>query len=363
MVPLSDVDTPALLLDRQRLDQNLERMRTRAEELGVRLRPHMKTAKSAEVARRVVGHNGAITVSTLAEAEYFFDAGFTDILYAVGIAPTKLDRVAGLRSRGADLQVIVDSPAVAAAVAEHGEHRVWIEIDSDGRRAGVSPADDETLVEIAACLGERLVGVLTHCGGSYDSGDDLERLGFARMERDAALEAANVLRAARIRCDQVSVGSTPTITIADDLTGVTEVRPGVYMFMDLFQAGLGVCDVEDIAVSVKATVVGSRPDGVVIDAGALALSLDRSTASQPVDMGFGLVCDSAGVPIDDLIVQRVTQEHGVVMSRSEGTAHLPLGSTVRILPNHACMTAAAHESYHVVEGDNVVDRWDRCSGW
>jgi D-serine deaminase-like pyridoxal phosphate-dependent protein len=183
------------------------------------------------------------------------------------------------------------------------------------------------------------------------------------MERDAAVEAAATIRSSGFRCDEVSIGSTPTTTIADDLTGVTEIRPGVYMFMDLFQAGLGVCRIEDIAVSVKATVIGRRGDAVVIDAGALALSLDRSTASQETDMGYGLVCDDAGDPIDDLYVQRVTQEQGVVMSRSEGDLDLQIGSTVRILPNHACMTAAAHDGYHVVDGAEVVDHWPRHNGW
>ncbi len=328
--------------------------------LGVSLRPHMKTAKSVEVAR--LAGSRAITVSTLAEAEYFASHGYVDILYAVGVTASKLDRVMRLRQSGTDLQIVVDSVQAAKATTAHGEHRVWIEVDSDGRRAGVDP-EDGALVEIAEALGDQLVGVMTHCGGSYSAGDDLERLGFARMERDAAVNAAVVLRDAGIDCPNVSVGSTPTMTIADDLTGVTEARPGVYMFMDLFQSGLDVCRPDDIALSVAATVIGRRHDGVVIDAGSLALSLDRSTASQSVDMGYGQVCDVDGKPISDLIVQRVSQEHGVVVSRSEGSADLPLGSVVRVLPNHACITAAAHRAYQVVEGCAVVDTWDRVNGW
>lgn len=362
MASIEDFPTPALLVDSRRLDHNIARMRTRTNELDVRLRPHMKTAKSIDIATRA-GGVGPITVSTLAEAEYFARNGWSDIMYAVGIVPAKLDRVEKLRANGCDLQVVLDSSDVASAVVQHGDHRVWIEVDSDGRRGGVAPSDEEALIAIGQVLGDRLAGVMTHCGGSYSSGDDMERLGFARMERDAAVGAAVVLRQAGFDCPDVSVGSTPTITIADDLTGVTEARPGVYMFMDLFQAGLGVCNVDDIAISVVATVIGRRRDGVVIDAGALALSLDRSTESQTIDMGFGLVCDARGRPIDDLIVQRVSQEHGVVMSPSERPVRLSVGSTVRVLPNHACITAGAHDRYGVLEGDQVVGCWERISGW
>ncbi len=360
MPTVAELETPSLLLDRPKLIRNLTRMQDRLTDLGVALRPHMKTAKSVEVARLIDAR--AIAVSTLAEAEYFASHGYSEIMYAVGITDAKLDRVMRLRRSGTDIQVVVDSVEAAKSTTGHGDHRVWIEVDSDGRRAGVDP-EDGALVEIAEALGDQLVGVMTHCGGSYSAGDDLERLGFARMERDAAVKAVGVLHDAGIECPNVSVGSTPTLTIADDLTGVTEARPGVYMFMDLFQSGMGVCRPEDIALSVAATVIGRRRDGVVIDAGSLALSLDRSTASQSVDMGYGQVCDVDGNPISDLIVQRVSQEHGVVVSRSEGRADLPLGTVVRVLPNHACITAAAHRAYQVVEGCSVVDTWDRVNGW
>jgi D-serine deaminase-like pyridoxal phosphate-dependent protein len=171
--------------------------------------------------------------------------------------------------------------------------------------------------------------------------------------------AAQRLRDAGHDCPGVSVGSTPTMSSANDLTGVTEARPGVYMFMDLYQAGLGVCTVDDIAISVLATVIGHRSDGAIVDAGALALSLDRSTSFQEIDRGLGLVCDLDCAPLGGLVVDRVTQEHGVIL----GGRHLPLGSRVRILPNHACITAAAHDHYRVVDDGTVIDRWDRITGW
>jgi D-serine deaminase-like pyridoxal phosphate-dependent protein len=181
------------------------------------------------------------------------------------------------------------------------------------------------------------------------------------VERDAVLEAADRIRAAGVRCDGVSVGSTPTACTGIDLTGITEFRPGVYMFMDLYQAGIGVCDVDDIAVSVLTSVIGHRPDGVIIDAGALALSADRSTSHLPVDLGYGQACTLEGEPIDGLTVEAVTQEHGI--ARSARPEDYPIGTLLRILPNHACITAAGHAGYHVVEGNTVQAYWNRVGGW
>jgi D-serine deaminase-like pyridoxal phosphate-dependent protein len=329
-------------------------MRCHIDALGVELRPHMKTAKSLEVACLVLDRPGqGITVSTLAEAEAFAADGITDILYAVTIVADKLDR-----AREAGAQVIVDSVETARRVVAHGGHRVWIEIDCDGRRAGLDPQAPE-LLEVGGVLGSALAGVMTHAGGSYLTASTAELVAFAERERAAVVSAAERLRDAGHDCPGVSVGSTPTSAAAADLTGVTEARPGVYMFMDMYQVGLGVCEVDDIAISVLASVIGHRSDGAVIDAGALALSLDRSTSAQPVDRGFGLVCDLEATPIGGLVVDRVTQEHGLIF----GGRHLPIGSKVRVLPNHACITAAAHDHYQVVEASEVVDRWDRITGW
>jgi D-serine deaminase-like pyridoxal phosphate-dependent protein len=165
----------------------------------------------------------------------------------------------------------------------------------------------------------------------------------------------------------VSVGSTPTAHFAAKLDGVTEVRAGVFVFFDLVMAGIGVCRVEDIALSVLATVNGHRADKgwTLIDAGWMALSRDRGTAKQPIDQGYGLVCDLDGRPIPDLIVADAHQEHGIIVHRSGGKAPaLPVGTRVRILPNHACATGAQHGAYHVVEGGAAVTaEWPRFGGW
>ncbi|MEE8203078.1 MAG: alanine racemase [Alphaproteobacteria bacterium] len=375
---LSDLRTPALVLDRARLERNVAAMSERMKGLGVELRPHLKTAKSLEVAKlATAGHSGGVTVSTLDEAAYFARGGFRDITYAVGIVPSKLAEVAALARDGARIAVITDSVEVARAIAREAEaldaeFRVLIEIDSGSHRAGVDP-QDPALVEIARALdgaaGVELRGVLTHAGHSYACRSAAEIEAVAEDERLAVVSAAERLRAAGFAAPVVSVGSTPTALFARDLSGVTEARPGVYVFHDLYQAGLGCCGLDDVALTVLASVIGHRPrhDHLLIDAGALALSQDRSTAHQREDMDFGLVCDPSGArPLAGLRVTRVNQEHGFVEAPGGVMpfAELPIGSRVRVMPNHACMTAAAHDSYNVVDGgDEVVAVWQRTGGW
>ena len=369
---LADLDTPRLILDATRMEANVARLKRHLSGLGVGLRPHVKTCKSIDVARRLMASaSGPITVSTLKEAEQFLAHGVTDILYAVGIAPGKLNHVQSLRDQGADLCVVVDSVEAAHAVAmRHAGIPALIEIDCDGHRAGVKPGDG-ALLDIADALanGAALRGVMTHAGESYRCTSTEAIAAMAEQERCAAVDSARVLRDAGYAAPIVSVGSTPTATFARNLEGVTEVRAGVFVFQDLVMAGLGVCAVEDIAVSVLATVIGHRKDRgwIVTDAGWMALSRDRGTAQQAVDQGYGLVCDEDGRVIGDLIVADANQEHGIVARRGGGdldAMQYPLGTRLRILPNHACATVAQHDTYHVVrQATEVVDRWPRFGGW
>lgn len=377
MQTLQQLETPALLLDAARMESNIARMRGRLEALGVSFRPHVKTSKSVDVVRRMVAApQGPITVSTLLEADYFAGQGFRDILYAVCIAPNKLDHVARLQSQDVRLTLILDNMATARMLAERAKSRgerfeVLVEIDTDGHRSGVRP-DAPELVDIGKYLaraGLTLKGVLTHAGSSYDCGSSDEIRAMAEQERAGAVHAAERLRAAGLPAPVVSVGSTPTALFARDLTGVTEVRAGVFVFFDLFMAGLNVCRVDDVALSVLATVIGHQKDKgwTILDAGWMAMSRDRGTAGQPVDQGYGVVCDLDGQPLDDLVVIGANQEHGIVAPRSgqpNAARHLPVGTRVRILPNHACSTAAQHGRYVVLGQDRqVAASWPRISGW
>jgi D-serine deaminase-like pyridoxal phosphate-dependent protein len=381
MTPADALDalpTPALILDETRMLRNVARLRGRLGPLGVALRPHLKTVKSVEAARRLLtGGSGPATVSTLKEAEVFSAAGVRDILYAVGIAPQKLSRVLALRATGCDLSVVLDSPEQAIAVAEASRQAgdavpVLIEIDCDGHRSGLRP-DDPAVVSIGHLVergGAALRGVVTHAGESYGAVGADALAAFAEQERLAAVTAATALRAAGLPCPVVSVGSTPTAHFARDLAGVTEVRAGVFALFDLVMAGIGVCSLDDIALSVLTTVIGHQRERgwIIVDAGWMALSRDRGTARQAVDQGYGVVCDANGRVLDDLIVTGANQEHGIVAVRPDGTAalpELPVGTLLRILPNHACATAAQFDGYAVLPANasRSLTHWPRFRGW
>jgi D-serine deaminase-like pyridoxal phosphate-dependent protein len=378
LATLGELPTPCLVLDADRMDRNIARLRRRLEGMGVKLRPHLKTAKSIEVARRVMtSQAGPATVSTLKEATEFAAAGVRDLIYAVGIVPSKLARVLELRADGVDLAVVLDTLEQAEAVATSSREAgvripALIEVDCDGHRSGVKPTERSRLVEIGRALerGAELRGVLTHAGGSYNARGVAALRECAEVERASVVTAADILRAAGLPCPVVSVGSTPTAFNVMDLAGVTEVRAGVFVFFDLVMAGVGICGLEDIAISVLATVIGHQRDKgwILIDAGWMAMSQDRGTSKQAVNQGYGVVCDIDGRPCADLVVADANQEHGIITVRPGSTAvlpDLPIGTRVRILPNHACSTAAQHPRYHVVRGDSatVEAEWPRFRGW
>lgn len=375
---LSDLETPCLIADRSRITANAQRMLARAATHGFRLRPHVKTTKSTTIAAIAHGgKKGPVTVSTLREAEYFLHHGYDDITYAVGITPNKFAHAARLQNAGADLKLLLTDTRIAlelAAFADVSVTRinVLLEIDSGEHRTGFLPESPD-LIECASAVAEStnvtLLGLLTHGGHSYQCRTTEEIALVAEEERQCLLAAKRRLAERGIGVDVLSSGSTPTAVQGKNFEGITEMRPGVYLAGDLFQAQLGSCDLDDIAVSVLATVMAHdrQRNRLVIDAGGLALSKDRSTEKSPVDYGYGLLTRPDGARFStDMIVAGVHQEHGEV----ESTSPLPFdellpGSLVRVLPNHVCMTAAAHECYHVVDGQDttVLDIWDKTSGW
>ncbi|MBD0272477.1 MAG: alanine racemase [Acetobacteraceae bacterium] len=369
MTTLDDLPTPCLVLDIGVLRRNIARMAAAvARHPGVALRPHLKTAKSRDVARLAAPGRGPITVSTLAEARHFAEGGWTDQIYAVGISPQKLDAVAELNVAGADVKAVTDDLDAARAIAAHpGPVAALVEVDVGEGRGGLSP-DDGALPEVAAALGPRLAGVLSHSGHSYAGRSAADMARIAEAERRGIVLAAERLRAAGHAVPIVSLGSSPTALHAERMDGVTEVRAGVYMLGDLFQAQLGTHGMEDIAVTVLSSVIGRRPERntLLLDAGALALSKDRSTEAAPKDWGFGRVLDREGRPsLGEAWVARAYQEHGEVRAAAPlPFGRLPVGAPLRVAPNHTSLTAAAHESYKVVDGGReVVAIWDRVNFW
>jgi len=360
--------------------RNIADMQQRMDSLGVAFRPHAKTSKSPQVVQRQLeaGARG-ITVSTLKEAEQFFAAGVDDILYAVAIVPSKFEHAGRLIQAGLRLTLLVESAEGARALSDFGRTRglvlpVLVEIDTDGHRSGIAP-DSPMLLEVARAFshdaqgGAELHGVLTHAGSSYGLRTDAALAALAEQERAGCVRAAERLRAAGWPCPVVSVGSTPTALRARALDGVTEVRAGVYVFFDLVMAGVGVCALDDIALSVLCTVIGHQPEAgrLITDAGWMAMSRDRGTQKQAHDHGYGLVCDAQGQAIPQLAFNDANQEHGVLQWTGDPGTDLarrfPLGSTLRIVPNHACATGAQHAAYTVSRPDGGHESWPRFNGW
>jgi len=366
MNDFSHLTTPAFLVDRTIVEQNCVRMRAKALTSGVAFRPHVKTHKTIEIGRmQHGGATGPITVSTMAEAEFFADGGFRDITYGVPIAPEKLARAAALASRIERFNILIDSEVALRAVEEfHAAHGVvfdvFLKIDCGYHRAGVDPNDPDS-VRLAIAISEspaiHFQGLLTHAGHSYNAHDVDE------IRRIAAEETSSLTRfRALIGLDDLtrSIGSTPTLSIVESFTDTDEVRPGNYVFFDAFQATLGSCAREDVAVSVLSTVVGSYPERgeAIIDAGALAMSKDTSPDHLDPNFGFGLICDLALRPLDARLIA-LSQEHGKVKMSSPP----PVGTRVRVVPNHSCLTAAMYDQYHVIDGDAIVDEWRPVRGW
>ena len=377
-ITVDDLSTPHLVVDMARCKNNIEKMRNHIHALGPAIRPHVKTTKCPPLTRILFnGETGPITVSTLAEAEFFLEDGFTDILYAVGIIESKLPRVLSLIRNGADIVLVLDSFDAARAVGKFATAhdvriKVLIEIDCDRHRAGIR-ADNPNVLELAKLLdsqaGTNFDGFMTHAGESYNCHDTQAIHAASEEERNSVVRCAEIVRAHGLLCKTISVGSTPTATFATDLSGVTEVRAGVFVFQDLFQTGLGVCTMDEIAISVLTSVIGRTSDNsaLLIDAGALALSKDRGTANQKVDRYFGVVCDRYSCnPIDGLVVESVNQEHGIVrnVNRKTNIENISIGSRLRIYPNHACMTAAAYDQYAIMDAEGRIQEfWNRCNGW
>ena len=270
------------------------------------------------------------------------------------------------------LAVLVDHMETITAIEEIARSHniafpVWLKTDCGLHRAGVDPESERAIALATRLQNSAHVdfrGVFTHAGQSYNAVDRPGVLAAAREECAVTRNFVKRLGKADIEVQEVSIGSTPTTTAADDLDGVDEIRPGNYAFFDVFQATIGSCSLSDIAFSVLGTVIGVHPDQqrAVIDAGALALSKDPGPNHVDPDCGYGhIVAVEDQHPLPGLRLTSISQEHGVV--EGPGTAALRPGTRLRILPNHSCLAAACFGSYHVIRGTDVVDEWRPFRGW
>ena len=354
------LETPHLFIDGAKMNGNIEKMAGIARERGVKLRPHVKTHKIPAIARRQLESGAAgITVAKVSAAEVMAEGGIRDIFIAYPlVTESKIRRAIRLSKEGVRLVVGVDSleggrRLSRVATLEDLELEVRLEVDTGLRRTGV-PLDGA--VELAAGITSlenlRLGGIYTYRGAVLEDGVptlDLERAGLEEGELMASL--AERMRDRGIEIEDVSLGSTPTAGYAGEVEGVTEIRPGTYVFYDRMQARLGACSLEECAATVVATVV-SRPreDLAIIDGGSKTFATDVPPGTSPLDLeGFGHVVEYPGA-----VLERLTEEHGMLRVRTEHD--LEIGDTFRIIPNHVCSTVNLHNEVFFTDGTGGVER-------
>ena len=347
---LDELPTPCVVVDMDVLERNVARMATLAREAGVRLRPHAKTHKCPQIAslQRAAGARG-LSVAKVGEAEVFVAAGFDDLFVAYPVVGEdkgrRLLRLASHARLACGVDSVDGARTLASPFAAAGQRLdVVLKVDVGYGRVGVQPERAvETAQAVAALPGLRLRGVFTHAGQAYAAANRLEVEAVARDEGERLCAAASRLRLAGLPVEEVSVGSTPTAAVAMRVVGVTECRPGNYVFHDASQVDLGSCGVEDCALTVIATVVSvPTPQRAVVDAGSKTLSSDPL---RPRPGGHGRLLGRASR------IDRLSEEHGVI-AVAEGES-FRVGERVRILPNHACVVANLHDRLVGVSGGRV----------
>jgi D-serine deaminase-like pyridoxal phosphate-dependent protein len=370
---IDELPTPALLLDLDILEANLKRMQDRANEFQVALRPHIKTHKCVELAKRqqALGAKG-ITVSTLYEAEVFAAAGFNDITWAFPLPPVHMPRAIELANKITFRLVLdnLDTYAMLAKLAFRSAQplHVWVKVDCGYHRAGIDPASSVSEDLVRAVANSKMLrfdGLMTHAGHSYSAKSKEEIIEIAEQERSIPVDFAQWLRGNNIAVPAISIGSTPTATLAKKLDGVAEIRPGAYVFNDYTQVQLGVCSISNCALSVLASIVSHQPGALhfITDAGALALSKDLGPIHLSNDMGMGTLYEDYNrkrmYAHIDVHIQSISQEHGkiVVDKTLNIEGQFNIGERVRILEHHCCLTAANFDHYYVVRGEEVIDQW------
>ena len=359
----SELDTPCIVVDLQRLESNIRDVQSRVSAASLTLRPHVKAHKIAEIARLQL-EQGAVGVTTakLSEAEAFVDGGVRDLLVCYPIVgQRKVDRLVALTNRARVLSV-VDSArsaqAISDAFARTGrEHEVLVKVDAGFGRIGVPSQDVSQLVEMVGNLeGLAFRGVCIHEGSTYGVVDPALRHRMAVDQCTTLVDVAQSLRRSGWEVPVVSAGSTPGL--AGDLTvpGLTEVRPGNYVFYDAIQVGLGVAELGQCALTVLTTVVSTtRAGGFIVDAGSKVFGLDRGAHGLPVTDGYGICVTRTG-----LMLTGLSEEHGWG-AVADGGVKPEVGDVLRFVPNHACSVVNTLDEVWVADGDVVVDRWDVCA--
>jgi len=363
--------TPLLLVDHERLENNIKRMAEKARGNGVDLRPHIKTHKCVEIGKMQLEQGASgITVSTLDEAAIFAKAGFDDILYAVPISANKIEMAVDLASK-INLRLLIDNPHNISQLNEAAEKQnlnleIMLKVHCGYHRTGVDPRDPAAVklaTKISSSKNLIFKGILTHAGHSYDATSIEQIKDIARQEQSEMIRFSETLISEdpKLRPEVISIGSTPTIALTDDIMeGITEVRPGNYVFYDYYQVALRSCQKSDCALTVIAKIISKSDDYFVIDAGATSLSKDLGPTHIDKETSYGKIyADYDSHEFDDTLhFYSLSQEHGKVKFNDYSIGEkFQVNDEVRILPNHSCLTANLHDCYYIVRKGHVIDTW------
>lgn len=361
---ITDLRTPAVLIDLNRVRANIDRMQAVADAHGRRLRPHAKTHKSPVIAKWQI-EAGAIGLccAKLGEAEVFADAGIRDIRVPYPVHPSNADRVVRLLDR-VQLSIITDLTEIArewsAAMTRAGRTLdVLVKVDVGFHRCGIDPQRPEAadfVAEVAALPGLRLRGLLSHAGHAYTAASEDEIRAVAVEEARLLREVACRARARGAAIEEISVGATPTARFSATLDGITELRPGNYVYFDRMQVAIGAASLSDCALTVLASVVTKHKDRVIFDSGSKTLSSDGARGAG--NTGYGAVfasVEDASALDSNLHIERLSEEHATVRVLN-GATRLNPGDRVRILPNHSCVVSNLVDEIVLVDGTRVVDR-------
>ena len=360
---LSDLPTPQVVIDRAVLLRNLDRVQQMASAAGMRLRPHAKTHKSPDVARWQLDRGAVgICCAKVGEAEVFAGAGIDDIRLPYPVNPSNADRVVALMDRSA-ISIIVDHLDVARGWSDAMRRAgrtldVLVKVDVGFHRCGIDPTADgiEFVQRVASMPGLRLRGLLSHAGHAYSAASEDELCAVAQHEAETLAQLRDAAARSGVPLEEISVGATPSLRFSVRQRGITELRPGNYVYFDRTQVSLGSASLEDCALTVLATVVTKHPGRIILDCGSKTLTSDqaRGIAQAP---GYGAVLANFGASprsIDEhLIVERLSEEHATV--RVSGDTPLKPGDRVRVLPNHSCTVSNLVDAVRLVEGDEVID--------
>ncbi|MGY5878595.1 MAG: alanine racemase [Candidatus Thorarchaeota archaeon] len=368
---LANLMTPILLIDYNKLEDNIKKMAAKAKNNGVTLRPHIKTHKCIEIGMMQLKHGaGGITVSTLDEAEIFAEAGFSDITYAVPMSSNKIKAALDIASK-VNLRLLVDNHEIVSDLEVSSEKRgmaleILLKVHCGYHRTGVdprNPASNKLARKIANSRNLTFKGILTHAGHSYDATSIKQIKEIALQEQTAMLDFSERLEkeSSDLKPEVISIGSTPTIELTENfMEGITDIRPGSYVFHDYTQVVLGCCQISDCALSTYSKIIGKYDEYLVTDAGATALSKDLGPTHLETKNSFGKIYSNYdNQELDtNLHFYALSQEHGKVKFMNPADAQkYKVNDSLRILPNHSCLTANLHNCYYIVKEDQVIDKW------